>query len=297
MSNSLAIQGFVFANPNCAFVTSTVEHNDIMLCAEHLKCKCEYITVDKYGMLSLDQLAKLDNKYMGKVVLYSIQMANSETGVIQYMDQISKIVHRYPNHYLHTDATQYIPYHRVDVKQLGIDMLSMSGQKIGCIKGTGLLYVSKDITLTPIIWGEQGLIGGTENVHGISCLGKAFECLSYSISEMKELQKEFMDMILNESILIGSKDNRLPNNILVRFPNINAETMIMLLNENGIYVSGGSACSAKNGKPSHVLLAMGYFEKEANECVRFTLPKDITKEKLDQAIVVINECYEMLRYI
>lgn len=295
MSNSVAIEGFMQAHQDAFFITSKIEHNDILLCANNLFGDCEYIDVDHFGMIDLNQLKELDNKYKNDPVLYSIQMANSEVGTIQSMEEISKIVHRFPNHYLHTDATQFIPYYRMDVKKYGIDMLSMSGQKIGSIKGTGLLYVSKDIILTPIIWGEQGLIGGTENVHGIACLGKAFECLTYPIAKIKSLQSQLFNGLPDDIELFGSIEHRLPNNIMVRFPNISSETMVSLLNENGICASGGSACSSKSNKPSHVLLAMGYSEQEANECVRFTLSKDMSSEDVEQAIKIINECYELLR--
>lgn len=291
MSNNIAIQGYLRKHPDSIFITSTIEHNDIMLISEWLK-DVVYISVDSNGYLNKSELEMVLEKNKDKNVLCSFQMANSETGVIQDIKEISKIVHCY-NGILHTDATQYIPYYEVNVAALGIDMLSMSGQKIGCIKGTGILYVKESIELSPIIFGEQGLIGGTENVIGIGCLGEAFKYIDYDISNTICRRDEFINQLNGE--LIGSHFNRLPNNIYMMFKGVSSEQLQYVLNESGIYVSGGSACSSYSEKPSHVVLAMGYTEDEAASCIRLTIPKNISSIEVSQISNIINNNYRLLK--
>lgn len=287
MSNNIAIQGFMRKYPNCKILYLAIEHNDIILMANYFKDNFIKILVDNEGNIDLSNLSLLlaQNKYYK--VLVVVQYANSEIGTIQNIDMISRLVKSYDNAYLYVDATQYIPYYKCDVKKINIDMLGMSGQKINCIKGTGLLYV-KDITMIdPIIFGEQGLIGGTENVIGIACLGEAFKNLKYNNDELINKRDYFIDK-LNKP-LIGSKINRLPNNISVLFNNINSEEFIELLNEYNIYASAGSACSSGSLEPSHVLKEIGLSDKDAKSCIRFTINNTITYDDIDNTVDIINK--------
>ena len=211
-------------------------------------------------------------------------MANSEVGIIQDMNRIAEIVHFYGG-ILHTDATQYIPHFPMHLsgEHKYIDMFSMSGQKINCIKGTGILFIRSGIEIDPIIFGEQGLIGGTENVIGISCLGASFKELSiynHDIENREELlvkQSKLINCLSDIGVLVPDCEcSRLPNNVAMIFKNINGENLVQLLNDEGIYVSSGSACSSYIMKPSHVLKAMGYSDEEASSCVRFTIDNTIT---------------------
>lgn len=306
MSNNMAIQGFLRTYPNAQIVISKVEHEDILLLADWIDKQKDYLNVarigvDENGFLDLKALNNIccKSNFLGRPILCSIQMANSETGVIQNIKKISDIVHSYGNAYLHTDATQYIPYYAVNVKDMNIDMLSMSGQKINCIKGVGLLYVNPRIKLTPLLFGEQGLIGGTENVLGIGCLGEAFSNLDYSSYKSLLKKRNYaISVIENEMDIpyyfVGDFKNRLPNNIYMCIPNVNAEQLVILMSEFGYYISSGSACSSGHNKPSNVALAYGLSEDDAKSCVRLSLDKDISYENISEAIRILGVLSKML---
>lgn len=285
MSNNLLLQGF-----NGSVFCSSIEHEDILMTVE--KLHGEKILVNSDGTLDLNDLKKKITEYMdwyeGEPVLFSIQMANSEIGTIQDIYKISNIIHTYPNAYLHVDATQYIPYFEVDVQELKIDALSMSGQKIGCIKGIGLLYIKNTLLplIKPIIHGKQGLVGGTENVIGIACLGEAFKCLDYNNEELIKLRNMLISGLNRE--LIGSLNDRLPNNVNVCFEGLDSNTVVLTLNDCGICCSSGSACSSGDLEPSETLKAIGLPHSKINSCVRFTINKNTTTEEIEKTIEVVN---------
>lgn len=300
MSNNIAIQGWIRANPDGAIVYSAIEHNDIIMLIKYLKSNninCIEIPVDVNGFINIEILNNVlfNLKKNDKKFLVTIQMANNEVGVIQHTSLLSQIVHKYGGVF-HTDATQYIAHFPIDVNYFGIDMLSMSGQKIKCIKGIGLLYVRNGIKIEPIIFGEQGLIGGTENVIGISCLSTAF--LNLYSSNNKYDSKLFYDVFYKQQTFIhmiedlglrvvGDKTHRLPNNICVMFDNIDGANIVQFLNDKNIYTSTGSACSSHTNEPSHVIKALGYSDKEASSCVRFTIDNSISDEDIEYVINMI----------
>ena len=298
-SNNQAIQGFLqyhkLTYPHV--VTSSIEHDDIYLILEEYPRDLKhYISCDKYGKLNINELEYILDRLKDEIVLLSIQWANNEMGVIQDMKTIASIVNQYPNAYLHTDATQFMPYFPIDLSSISIDMLSMSAQKIGGLKGTGLLFKKNSIHLTPLIYGDQGLIGGTENVPGIACLGEAFKCLDYSIvDDIKNKRNYFYNIIKDLGILVGSFDNRLPNNINMIFEGVNGEELQALLSGMDIYVSTGSACSSYSDEPSHTLTALGYNKKQSQSSIRFSLGKDITYNDLDYVAERIKFCLDILK--
>lgn len=288
MSNNLLLQGFKRDNSLNYIATSTVEHNDIIEMVSY--GVCDYmISVDQYGIVCMDNLGMFI-KNTPYDCLISIQMANSETGVIQPIKAISEIIHQNQHCYLHVDATQYIPYYPIDVKELGIDALSMSGQKIGGIKGSGILYISSQLRdhIAPMIYGEQGLVGGTPSTPLIASLGKAFQLIDYAVEELQN-KRDFLLAKLEQlgGILVGSREHRIPNNIYIRFPGISGMTLMNLLNEYHIYVGTGSACSTESDKPSHVALAYGLTPDEALECVRFSIGNETTYEELEYVAQVV----------
>ncbi len=290
MGNSVFIQGFLREHNRAKFITSTIEHNDIMSLAEYLKdsgIDVYYVPVDKKGRLNTTYLERLLNTLNGHTVICSFQWANSECGVIQDMLKISNIIHSHKNMYLHTDATQYFPYYRINVNRIKIDALTMSGQKINCIKGTGFLYINKLVKIKPIIFGEQGIIGGTENVIGIACLGEAIKNIDYKITSLEATRNIFIDKIGKENI-IGDLINRTPNNIYT-ITKKDGESMVIFLNEFGILASAGSACSSISKEPSHVMIAMGYDEKTANSCVRFSISHKTTIKEVDYVVDVFKK--------
>lgn len=301
MSNNVLIQGILRKRPETMFITSCIEHNDIMELYDWLPYAKRLINVNSDGLIDLMQLGQyiIDCTHKGIPCLVSIQMANSETGVIQPIKEISQIVHAYKYGYLHVDATQYIPYYSVDVNEMDIDALSMSGQKIGGLKGTGLLYVRQTLQdkITPIMFGEQGLVGGTYPTPLIASLGEAFNNIDYEVTELQHktnILKEYLVAYLG-GCLVGSDNSRLPNNIYIRFPGVPGLTLQSLLNNYDIYIGTGSACSSDSDKPSHVALAYGLSDKEALECVRFTLGNQNTYEEIEYVIKVLKSILELLQ--
>ena len=291
MSNNLFIQGFLRAHKDAKLVISAIEHNDIIELADYIDrekgYKCVYrIPVDAKGFVDIKCLEQLLNELDGDCVLCCIQAANGECGTIQDIQKISKIIHSHNDMYLFSDMTQYIPYYLFDARQINVDGMSMSGQKIHCIKGTGLLYIKDGVKIDPLIFGEQGLIGGTENVLGIACLGIAIQNIDYDIKELLEKRDYFINNINAE--LVGCKIKRLPNNICVKC-NINADSMVIFLSDFDICCSAGSACSSKDTKPSHVLKAMGYSDEDARKCLRFSIDNNTTYEDIDYAINIFRQ--------
>lgn len=301
MSNSLIIQGFLKKHPNGMIITTNIEHNDILLLVNDLLCYRHILRVNNDGIINLEQLSKVleyGANEMGVPVLVSIQMANSETGVIQPIQHIASICKDYNNVFLHMDATQYLPYYPINVECWGIDALSMSGQKIGGIKGSGLLVVRQILQdhISPIIYGEQGLIGGTPSTSLIASLGKAFELLDYDTKQLKHKRDYMLDKVRElGGVLIGTKTNRLPNNIYCRFPGINGLVLLHLLSDQGICIGTGSACSTDSDKPSHVAQSYGLTDAEAFECVRFTLSNENTYEDIDYTVNVLKSILELLK--
>lgn len=300
MSNQLLIQGFVAKHPNGMVITTNVEHNDIMMLMDNLDCYKHILKVGKDGKINTDELSAIleySTDIMSVPTLVSIQMANSETGIIQPIQKIASIVKQYNGAFLHMDATQYIPYYPINMDCWGIDSISMSGQKIGGIKGSGLLVVRQALRdhIKPIIYGEQGLIGGTPSTPLIASLGLAFKNLTWVNFSMIEEDRNYLWRKLEElgAILVGGMEDRLPNNIYCRFPGVNGLTLLHLLNDHNIYIGTGSACSTDSDKPSHVAKAYGLTDEEAFECVRFTLSY-IGTEKIDYVVKVLESILPLL---
>lgn len=300
MSNQLIIQGFLAKHPNAMIITTNVEHNDIMLLINNLLTYRHILNVDKNGLINLDELTEVlrySTEEMKVPTLVSIQMANSETGIIQPIQKIVGIVKKYDNVFLHMDATQYIPYYPINMECWGIDAISMSGQKIGGIKGSGLLVARQVIRehIKPIIWGEQGLVGGTYPTPLIASLGAAFDKIDYNTSPLQNKRDYLLSCLEDmDGILIGTKENRLPNNIYIRFPKVNGLTLMNLLNDRDIYVGTGSACSTDSDKPSHVAKAYGLSNEEAMECIRFTLSNETTYEEMEYVVKVLRSLLSLL---
>ena len=299
MSNNQAVRGFIKKHSGCAVITSSIEHDDIYLMLEDYSYNLKHIIpCDKNGKLDLSCLKECLDELQSKerTVLVSVQWVNNEVGVIQDMNEICNLINSYPDVYIHTDATQAIPYMPIDVSKYKIDMLSCSAQKIGGIKGTGLLYVRKDVKLSPIVYGDQGLIGGTENVPGIACIGEAFKCLDYSSNNELKANRDYLcHKLRNYGKLVGSLDNRIPNNLNMIFDNVNGEELQAFMSEFGIYVSTGSACSSHTDKPSRTLLSMGYTPEQANSSIRFSLGKGLTKEDLDYVSIITTNGIDALK--
>lgn len=295
-SDNLALKGFAYANKQKGnhIITSKIEHHAILETCETLEkqgFEVSYINVDEDGIIKLEEL---QNAIKPSTILISVMAANNEIGTIQPIEQIAQIAHSH-NVTFHTDAVQAIGNMPLDVSKIGIDMLSLSGHKIGAPKGIGALYIKDGIELEKIINGghqEKDKRAGTENVAGIVGLGKACEIANKNMEThirnltklrdyyIKRLQKEMPDKIR----INGTMEKRLPGNANISFEGINASELIFKLDEKGICVSSGSACSSGDVAPSHVLKAINVPEKYLNSAIRTTFGDNNTFEEIDYLI-------------
>lgn len=301
-SNCMAIRGFVDwcmleKHHKPAIITTTIEHKSIMECTKNLPIGVDvrYVDVDECGFVKADELERelSDASRNKKNILVSIAFANNEIGTIQDIKMLSHIVHKY-GAVLHVDAVQAFGRIPIDVRYLDVDMMSVSGHKIGCPKGIGFLYKRNDVGIKPIIYGSQmdGIRGGTENVPYIIGMAKAIELLKSDIknnSRLKMINSYFVSELERVGCkLNGAVENRLPNNISIVLPNgINGESFLYSLEISGIYVSTGSACNSKSIEPSYVLKAIGLTDDEAARTIRVTFDSNITMEDIDAIVTQI----------
>ena len=315
-SNCWAIQGYILAGmmdfSKTEIVTTKIEHKSIMECVDAMErlgnntgyCDVTYLDVDKDGFVNMEQLESVfkdreEPNYYD--ILVSIQLANNECGVIQDIKAISDIVHKYGG-ILHVDATQAFGHITIDVKAMGIDMLSASAHKIGAFKGDGLLYKEKDIEIQPIIYGSQNdrQRGGTENCAGIVGFAKAVELASEEMEGRLALSVKrdyfISELTRNGCKLNGASVHRLPNNINVMLPEgIGSEELLYMLDLDDIQCSAGSACNSHSKKPSYVLKALGLTDEQAARSVRFTISSDITYEAIDYVVEKIVKIMKIIR--
>lgn len=295
-SNNWVIKGVVKASKQSKphIITSSIEHHCILGACENIDAEITYIKPNKEGIVSVDDVKKAIKK---NTVLISIMYVNNEIGTVQPIKEISKIK---GNVLFHTDATQAINYFDCDVKKLGVDFLSMSGHKIYGPKGVGLLYIKNGSLISSIQQGgsqELELRAGTHNTTGIVGLGKAIELIKKN-NDILNLRNYLISRIIKEikgSQLNGSLKHRSPNNANFSFKNIEGESLLFLLDKEGIACSTGSACSSGSLKASHVLLSIGLSPEQAHGSLRITLGKDNTKKEIDIAIEKIKKSIEKLR--
>lgn len=289
-SNCLAISGFCSKkrDKRPVVITTQIEHKSVLECVKGIDTYYEFVKVDSNGKVDLDNLETclqiVTRSTVPNAILVSIQYANNEIGTIQDVKKISEIVHKY-GAIFHTDAVQAFPHIKIDVNELGIDMMSVSGHKFGCPKGIGFLYKRSSVNISPIIFGTQefGLRGGTENVPYILGMEMAIKILDGMIrgNVFEKHISSYRNIIESELKNIGCKINgdsssRLSNIISVTFPNkATGEGLIYILNASGHYISSGSACNSHSAKISHVLDAIGLTEDEALRTVRISLPYDL----------------------
>ena len=294
-SNTLAIRGYVQKH-NCTVLYSPIAHKSIIKCVESIK-NAYPLKVNKYGQIDFDDLKEWLDSRSGKFFV-ALDYANSEIGTVQDVNKIIDLVHFY-NGVMYLDCTGSISQIPVDVNNLGVDMLGFSGHKIHALKGVGVLYRKENIELEPLVYGsqEQGLFAGTENVLGIASLGKAIE--SYDYSSISSKNRDYVyDYIINnipDSYLIGAPfEQRLPHNLYMCFKGVQGESLMILLDMNGIQVSTGSACTSSDLQPSSTLTTIGMNKEDINSCIRMTFSNE-TKEELDYVCSKLKECVERLR--
>ncbi len=303
-SNNTALFGMAQAKKGNHIIISSIEHDAILEPCKILEKKGFEITlipVDDSGMIDIKNI---ENSISTKTCLVSIMFANNEVGTIQSIEEISKICHQ-KNIPFHTDAVQAIGKIELDVKKLGIDMLSISSHKINGPKGVGALYIKKGIEIEPFIYGggqEDGMRSGTENVASIVGFGKACELakenLQENISHLKNLQEKLITRVLKEIpyvTLNGHKDHRIPNNAHFTFLGVSGEDLIIKLDENGIAASTGSACSVHVQKESHVLRAMGFSHDQITGSLRLTVGILNTELEIEKTVDILKNVIKELR--
>ena len=280
-------------------ITTKLEHKSIeMLCKD-----VAYFNNDEYGNVILDNntLCRLGEHNW----LASVHAANSEIGVTQDLESISKFVHRY-NNILHVDATQLYPERRIDVKELGIDLMSVSAQKFHGPRGIGFLYCKDNIELRPLIGGSQedGRRGGTYNTPAIAGMGKALEinrgithdyinvCTKFNRNELAKKILEIPGAHLNGPELDA---NRLYNNLSVHIDGVKANDLVTLASMYGIYISAGSACSSGEAIPSSTLKAIGLTDEQALSTIRITVDETLNQHDISDIVNILKNLIEHLR--
>lgn len=288
-------------------ITSAVEHPAILHPCSYLESqgyKVDYIGVDAQGRFNMEQYKKA---LTDDTALVTVMWVNSETGTIFPIPEIAALA-KERGALFHTDAVQAIGKLPIDVKNLPIDMLSLSGHKFHAPKGVGALYVRRGTRFTPFMMGghqEKARRGGTENVPYIVGLGTAAVLAKTRLSDgslarMAALRDKLQNGLLSsipDSKLNGDPDNRVPNTVNISFGYVEGEAILMHLNEYGICASSGSACTSGSLEPSHVLRAMGVDFKFAHGSVRFSLSEQTTEKEIDKVLGVMPGIIEELRKI
>ena len=302
-SDNWAIKGAAYAaKGRKKIVTSKIEHHAVLHTCEALAkdgFEIVYVGVDERGVLDMDELRQAVDE---NTAVVAIMMANNEIGTIQPIRDIAEIAHA-KGALMFTDAVQAVGNIKVDVRELGVDLLALSGHKIHAPKGVGALYIRKGIRIRNLIDGggqERSRRGGTENVPYIVGLGVAIENAANRLDEMARvanLRNRLIDGLLTipHSRLNGDRELRLPGNVNVSFEYVEGESLLLLLDMNGISASTGSACSSNSLEASHVLLAIGVEIEQAHGSLRISLSYDNTEEEVDRMIEVVKESVERLR--
>ena len=306
-ADNLAIRGFMHGPSSKGrkhIITSKIEHHAVLYTCEALEkegYRVTYLNVDKEGRVDLEQLkAELSED----TALVSVMAANNEIGTIQPIKQIAELAHSVGAKF-HTDAVQAVGHMHIDVQEMGIDMLSLSGHKFRGPRGTGVLYVKNDIQLEPLVYGggqERGLVSGTENTAGFIGLAAAMQDACEHLDEKMGYVKKLTDKLVKgimENIpyshYTGDPVNRLPGTASFVFEAIEGEGLILRLDNAGVCGSTGSACSTGSLDPSHVLMAIGLPHEIAHGSLRLTLGEQNTEEDVDYVIETVTDVVKTLR--
>lgn len=296
-ANSLAINGFMECNGDFDLIIDQTSHSSIKSNYNYPRLSMKHLPDGTIDIENLEYLLKSISK-----PFVSITGANNEIGTIQDIKKIANIVHKH-NGVLHVDAVQLFANQNINVQELGIDLMSISGHKIGCPSGIGALFLKEGISIFPLIYGtqENHLRGGTENLAFIYAFA---ECISELENNRKDIHAiikanrdyfiECLFLNFNNIELIGSRSNRLANNITILFKGIDAKNIIMYLDNHDICVSGGSACSSHSNNSSEVLKAIGLQDEDMHSVVRFTLNNQINACIIRYVIFVLRSYYNLI---
>ena len=314
-SDNWAVKGIagVLKQQSKHIITSKIEHHAILHSCEHLEelgYRVSYLDVNKDGIVNTNQLESMIKHSRNairppdKISLISIMYANNEIGTIEPIEEIGHLAEK--NRILfHTDAVQAIGQIPISVQRLPVDMLSASAHKFHGPKGVGFLYVKEGTPLPSFIHGgaqESGKRAGTENVAGAVGMAKALTIANRDIvrksRDLTQLRNYFIRRVMieiPEVVLNGHREKRLPGNVNLSFKGVSGVALLVLLEEEGIFASAGSACSAGSTSLSHVIRAIEVPKKYAYGTIRFSMGKETTKEELDRTISVLKNSVQLLR--
>ncbi|WAM32460.1 cysteine desulfurase NifS [Caldicellulosiruptor naganoensis] len=305
-SDNWALKGVAFANRDKGkhIITTTIEHHAVLHPLKYLEglgFEVTYVPVEPNGIVDPQ---KVKEAIRDDTILISVMLANNEIGTIQPVKEIARIA-KERGIIVHTDAVQAIGQIPVDVKDLDVDLLSLSAHKFYGPKGVGALYIKKGTKIHPFSHGgaqERNRRAGTENVAGIVGLGKAIELATANLTEyasrLQKLRDKLIDGVLSKIDYVrlnGDRYNRLPSNANFSFEFIEGESLLLMLDMKGIAASSGSACTSGSLDPSHVLLAIGLEHEVAHGSLRITLGEDNTEEDIDYLLEVLPEIVSRLR--
>ena len=277
-------------------ITTSVEHPAVLRCFEKLQqegADVKYIPVHSDGNLDMDAFRSFLSE---DTILVSVMHVNNETGAIFPVEEISEELKKYPNILFHSDCVQSYGKIKIDVKKMGVDMISLSGHKVHAAKGIGALYIRSGLHIPPYIYGggqESGFRSGTENVPGIAGFGAAVENMRMLEPGVKNyLKKRLIEEI--DELRINSPENGASSVLNVSFLGCRGEVLLHMLEQEGIYVSTGSACSSHK-KGSHVLTAQGLSADEIEGAVRFSFSCDNTAEEMEEVVLKLKQYVTMQR--
>ena len=305
-SNNTVLIGISSQFPDSQIITSSIEHDAILEPCKKLISngfQVNYLSVDKSGMINTMDLKNIISK---KTSLVSIMFGNNEVGTIQPISEIVKICHE-NKVVFHTDAVQAVGKVAIDVKELGVDLLSISSHKLHGPKGVGALYIKDGVKINPVILGggqEFRLRSGTENVASIVGFGQACEIAQNNLiknsSLIKKLQTLLVKRVLDEIPEVtfnGHSEYRLSNNAHFTFLGVNGEDLIIKLDEYGVAASTGSACSVNTQKASHVLESMGFSLEQITGSLRLTVGIFNTEKEINETVGILKKVVEELRAV
>ena len=301
-SNNMALIGGALANKRQGMhlITTAIEHASVsapMAYLEELGFEVTYLSVDKDGVISLEELRDAVRE---DTILVSVMMVNNEIGSVQPIEEAAKVIkEKNPNTLFHVDAIQAYGKFRIYPKKMGIDLLSVSGHKIHAPKGIGFLYIRDKVKVKPLIVGgghQKGMRSGTENVPGTAALGEAaaeiYEDFDAKIDKMYAIKERFIKGVTEiEGVTINGKTGRdsAPQVVSVSIKDVRSEVMLHSLEEYGIYVSAGSACSSNKPAPSKTLQAIGLPKNQLESTIRISFCVNTTEEEVDYAVDKMKE--------
>lgn len=305
-SDNWALKGIAYSlkDKGNHIITTKIEHHAILHTCEFLEkqgYEVTYLDVDEDGLVSIDELK---NAIRPSTILISIMFANNEIGTIEPIKEIGALA-KESGIYFHTDAVQAYGHVPINVDELNIDLLSASGHKINGPKGIGIMYIRNGVKIGPFIHGgaqERSRRAGTHNTPGIVGFGKATELAGKKLDARRAYETELRDYLIERILsevpytkLNGHRSQRLSNNTNFSFRFIEGESLLIMLDQNGICGSSGSACTSGSLDPSHVLLAIGLPHEIAHGSLRLTLSDETTKEEIDKVVDTIKKVVDRLR--